>query len=189
MLQGAEEEVSTGREPPYRERCPLLFSPPPPSSIPTSTAGEERGRIRREDRRGAATRGRARRSSAAWPAASDSFRRCRGALAARCPTSAVRSESYRKRFFSGKKWLDIWADGAYLALLVHDPVAALPASDGVLGPNLVLAMTLVANVDHWCFNSGRCPHHCPWQILYFSLVEVNQAILAGSFSTSSHSVH
>jgi hypothetical protein len=92
-LQGVEEEVSTAREPPYRERC-LLPSSPPPSSIPTSTAGEERARSRRgEDRRGAATRGRARRSSAAWPAAADSFRRCRGALAARCPTSAVRSAS------------------------------------------------------------------------------------------------
>jgi hypothetical protein len=98
MLQ-VVEEVSTAQGPPYRERCPLLFSHLP-SSIPTSTTatrcgwGEERGRSRRwEDRRGAATRGRARRSSAAWPAAADSFRRCRGALAARCPTSAVRSAS------------------------------------------------------------------------------------------------
>ena len=33
-------------------------------------------------------------------------------------------------------------------LLVHDPVSAFPASDGVSGPDLVLGVALAADVDH-----------------------------------------
>ena len=33
-------------------------------------------------------------------------------------------------------------------LLVHDPVAALPAPDGIPGSDLILAVALPADVDH-----------------------------------------
>ena len=34
-------------------------------------------------------------------------------------------------------------------LLVHDPVAALPAPDGVPRSDLVFSVALTADVDHW----------------------------------------
>ena len=54
---------------------------------------------------------------------------------------------------------------SFRSLLVHDPVSTFPASNGVSRPNLVLAMTFAANVNHRrsrrCAGSGRtrCAGH------------------------------
>ena len=45
--------------------------------------------------------------------------------------------------------------GTTVASNVHDPVAALPAPDRVPGSDLVLAVTLSANVDHRSLDRGR----------------------------------
>ena len=43
-------------------------------------------------------------------------------------------------------------------LLVHDPVSALSASDGVSRTDLVLRVALAANVDHGLLWSTRAVH-------------------------------
>ena len=48
------------------------------------------------------------------------------------------------------------------SLLVHDPVAALPAADGVLGPDLVFCVAFAAGVDHGLLGRGHAAagvHH------------------------------